>query len=128
MLERLQKKADEQLPGKPKVTITQSLQDSGCDLLIDWGAGAKYGVQLKSHHDISEPEFAGTTVVQIQDSRQHGLRGLYVLLAGDMTNQSQLQKVRGFAARVSKMKDKYVVVVSPERLWALLFGEEGTEV
>jgi len=124
MLNRLQRQADEQLPGRPRVTITQSLQDSGCDLLIEWGTDAKYGVQMKSHYDISEADFAGKTVGQIQDSRQHGLKGLYVLLAGDMTNQSQIQRVRGFQARVSKMKDKYVQVIAPERLWTLLFGEE----
>jgi hypothetical protein len=63
-------------------------------------------------------------LAQIQDSKQHGLNGLYVLLAGDLTSASQIQKVRNFISRVSKMKDKYVQVLPPERLWTLLFGEE----
>jgi len=125
MLVRLRHMADEQLPGRPTVVITQSLQDSGCDLTIYWGGGAKYGVQLKSHSDISKPDFAGKTVGQIQYSKQHGLKRLYVLLAGDMTDQSHVQKVRGFTSSVSKMNDKYVHIVPPERLWTLLFAEEG---
>jgi len=128
MLAILRQKGEEQLPGRPRVAILQSLPDAGCDLLIEWGAGAKYGVQLKSHHDIGKPDFPGKTVAQIQDSRQHGLKGLYVLLAADMTNQSQVQKVHAFTARVSKMKDKYVLVISPEQLWTLLFCDEEDEL
>jgi hypothetical protein len=33
-------------------------------------------------------------------------------------------KVRGFMSCVSRMNDKYVHVISPERLWTLLFGED----
>jgi hypothetical protein len=128
LLALLRQKAEEQLTGRPRVAILQSLQDAGCDRLIEWGVGAKYGVQLKSHHDISTPDFAGKTVAQIQDSRQHGLSGLYLLLAGDMTDVSQAQKVHGFTARVSRMKDKYFLVISPEQLWTLLFGEEADQV
>src|SRR5262249_51323366 len=84
-----------------------------------------YGIQLKSHYDINEEAFAPKTLTQIQDSRQHGLKRLYVLLAGDMTNRSQEEKVRSFEARVSKQNDHYTVSVCPERLWSLLFGNNG---
>ena len=120
----LQRKADDELPGTPRVTITQSLQDSGCDLLIDWGMDAKYGVQMKSHHDTGGADFAAKTVGQIQDSRRARPQGPLCLLAGDLTNQAQVQRVRGFQAQVSRMKDKYVQVIPPERLWTLLFGED----
>jgi AbiJ N-terminal domain 5 len=123
LLEILRKKAEVELPGKPRIVLTQSLQDAGCDLVIEWSDDAKYGVQLKSHFDISEKVFSGKTTSQIQHSRQHGLRRLYVLLAGDLTDRSQEQKTRGLAASVSKMKDSYVFVVSPEQVWTLLFGE-----
>ena len=123
MLEYLQGKADAELPGQPRVSITQSLQDAGCDMTIDWGTEAKYGVQLKSCADIGKPDFATSTVCQIQDSRQHGLQRLYVLLAGDLTDQSQVQRVRNLQSRVSRMKDKYVQVVPPERLWTLVFED-----
>jgi hypothetical protein len=68
--------ADDCLRRKPRVTIFQSLDDSGCDLLIEWAADARYGVQLKSHWDISQNNFAEKTLVQIQDSRAHGLNRL----------------------------------------------------
>lgn len=123
LLELLRKKAETELPGKPRIVLTQSLQDAGCDLIIEWSEDAKYGVQLKSHFDIGEKDFAAKTTSQIQNSRQHGLRRLYVLLAGDLTNPSQQQKGRGFDATVSKMKDSYVFSVSPERVWTLLFGK-----
>lgn len=123
MLDCLQRKADAGLSGRPRVSIMQSLHDAGCDLTIDWGTEAKYGVQLKSHGDISKPDFASSTVRQIQDSRQHDLQRLYVLLAGDLTDKAQAQKVRSLVSRVSKMNDKYVRVVPPERLWTLVFEE-----
>ena len=123
LLELLRTKADKALLGRPRIITTQSLQDAGCDLVIEWGAEAKYGVQLKSHFDISEKEFAAKTCSQIQNSRQHGLNRLYVLLAGDLTDKSQEQKVRGFEATVSKMNDSYVRTVSPERVWTLLLAD-----
>ncbi len=79
--------------GKPTVTIFQSLDDSGCDLLIEWAAHARYGVLLKSHWDINHNNFAEKTLVQIQDS-SHGLNRQYVLLAGDLTDISHAQKLR----------------------------------
>jgi hypothetical protein len=103
----------------PRLSIFQSLQDRGCDLLIEWGLQAKFGVQLKSHRDIGEEDFARNTLAQIQDSRQHGLQKLYVVLAGDLA--SQQQKIGGLHSRVSAMNDPYVTVVPPERAWPLLF-------
>jgi AbiJ N-terminal domain 5 len=123
LLEILRTKAEKELPGKPRIVPTQSLRDAGCDLVIEWRNDAKYGVQLKSHFDIGEKDFAVKTASQIQNSRQHGLRRLYVLLSGDLTDKSQEQKARGLAANVSKMRDSYVFVVSPEQVWTLLFGE-----
>jgi hypothetical protein len=123
LLVRLRARADQHLPGRPKVSIFQSLHDAGCDLLVDWGSDAKYGVQLKSYQDIAKEDFAVTTLSQIQDSKQHGLKRLYVLLAGDLTSKSQDQKVRAFESRISKMNDPYVKTVSPERVWTLILAE-----
>lgn len=121
LLRILRDKADAKLPGHQRTVILQCLGDAGCDLLIDWGGGFKFGIQLKSHYDIGEQDFAANTTRQIQDSRQHGLKKLYVLLAGDLTDNSQHDKVREFESRVSKMNDGYVVTVSPDRFWTLLF-------
>ena len=71
----------------------------------------------------SRQDFPVATLIQIQDSRAHGLKRLYVLLAGDLTDRSHAQKVREFESRVNKMDDAYIETVSPERLWTLLFGK-----
>jgi hypothetical protein len=80
------------LPDTPRISILQSLQDHGCDQLIEWPGRAKCGVQLKNNGDVEKEGFAAHTVAQIQDSRQHGLAKLYVILAADMTGNSNLQK------------------------------------
>lgn len=121
MVELLQNTLDEKLLNKPRLSILQSLQDRGCDLLIEWRDGTKHGVQLKSNGDIEDERFAATTIVQIQDSRQHGLKKLYVVFCGDLTSTSNCQKVRSILSRMSAMNDPYLIGVPPERAWPLLF-------
>src|SRR5690606_15720348 len=121
LVERLQTILDKQLPDRPRMTILQSLQDRGCDLLIEWRDGTKHGIQLKSNFDIEEETFTGTTIVQMQDSRQHGLAKLYVVFCGDLTSQSNRQKVRSILSRMSAMNDPYLLGVPPERALPLLF-------
>lgn len=128
LLIKLRRQLENQLTGGPQVSILQSLQDKGCDLLIDWGTQAKYGIQLKSHGDIADADFARTTLSQIQDSKQHGLQKLWVVLAGDLTDQSQRQRTRGLASRVSSMNDSYVRVVPPERAWTLVFPDSSGQI
>ena len=123
MVERLQEELESKLFESPRLFLTQSLQDRGCDLVIEWPQRAKYGVQLKSNGDVTETNFANKTIAQIQDSRQHNLRRLYVILAADITGNSNAQKVRGLMSRISAMNDPYVVAVPPERVWNLLFPE-----
>jgi len=104
-----------------QVSIFQSLGDAGCDIgLLFHAEGLKYGIQVKSHGDIGKNDFAKDTLAQIQDSRRHGLGQLYLVLAGDLTDLSQEQKVRGLDSRISQMKDDYVTVVPPEKAWMLL--------
>lgn len=124
MVERLQRLLDSQLFEHPRLSITQSLQDRGCDLLIEWPLRSKYGVQLKSNGDVEQGDFATKTLAQVQDSRQHGLERLFVILAADITENSNLQKVRGMISRISSMNDRYVVPIPPERAWSLLFSAD----
>ena len=109
-----------QLLEHPKLSILQSLQDRGCDLLVEWTHRGKFGVQLKSNGDVEEKSFAVKTLAQIQDSKQHGLERLYVILAADISSNSNIQKVRGFESRISTMNSPYVRVLPPERAWTLL--------
>jgi hypothetical protein len=123
LVTRLEVILETRLLERPRLSILQSLQDRGCDLLVEWPLRAKYGVQLKSNGDVEEEGFANKTLAQIQDSRQHGLERLFVVLAADITNASNAQKVRGILSRISSMNDPYVVTVPPERAWTLLFPE-----
>lgn len=119
---RLQMVLEERLPESPRIYVSQSLQDRGCDLVIEW-INVKSGVQLKSDGDVEKDDFASKTLAQIQDSRQHGLSQLYVVVAADITTESNLQKVRGMMSRISAMNDPYVVGVPPEQAWRLLLPE-----
>jgi hypothetical protein len=121
LLAQLRDILDATLPETPRISILQGLQDRGCDLLIEWPGRAKYGVQLKNNYDVEHAGFAANTVTQIQDSRQHGLARLFVVLAADITGNSNLQKVRAIESRISSMNDPYVGAVPPERAWNLLF-------
>jgi hypothetical protein len=130
LVTRLQGILEGRLLERPRISILQSLQDHGCDLLIEWPHRAKYGVQLKSHGDVEEKEFASHTVAQIQESRHHKLERLYVMIAADIRevrkgkrlDNANAQKVRGLISRISAMGDPYVVGVPPERAWTLLLG------
>lgn len=131
LLARLQGILDDRLLERPRMSILQSLQDRGVDLLVEWPERGKYGVQLKSHGDVEDKDFASHTLMQIQDSRQHGLEKLYVVVAADIRevrkgsklDNANSQKVRGLISRISSMCDPYVVVVPPERVWTLLLGQ-----
>jgi len=90
---------DERLSGGPRVSNLQSRADAGCDVLIELNYPAlKCGVQLKSWRDIKAEGFARNTLAQIQESRRHGLRRLYVVLCADLTDRSQKDKVGRGAA------------------------------
>jgi hypothetical protein len=121
LVTQLQGILESRLLEQPRLSILQSLQDRGCDLLIEWPLRAKYGVQLKSNGDVEEDGFANKTLAQMQNSRQHGLERLFVVLAADITNNSNVQKVRGMLSGISSMNDPYVVAVPPERAWSLFF-------
>ena len=82
LVERLQEELESKLFESPRLFLTQSLQDRGCDLVIDWPQRAKYGVQLKSNGDVTETNFANKTIAQIQDSRQHNLRSNCLVCQG----------------------------------------------
>ncbi|MEK6263010.1 MAG: hypothetical protein AABP62_30895 [Planctomycetota bacterium] len=124
LVERLQEFLEARLPENPRLAILQSLQDRGCDLLIEWPQRAKYGVQLKNNGDVEKLDFSVKTLAQIQDSKQHGLVRLYLVIAADITGVSNSQKVRGMISRISAMNDPYVVVIPPERAWSLLSPEQ----
>ena len=121
LLQSLQRAIDRQFGTALQVTIVHSLDEAGCDIGIRFpDSGVKRGVQLKSYQDVGQKCFARDTLAQIQDSRQHGLDRLYVVLCGDMKDCSQSQKVHGLLSRISRIGDDYVHAIPPERAWTLL--------
>jgi hypothetical protein len=130
LVRQLQEILEGRLLEHPRISILQSLHDRGVDLLVEWPNRGKYGVQLKSDGDVEEKDFAARTLVQIQDSHQHSLERLYVVIAADIREirngkkleNSKSQKVRGLMSRISSMNDPYIIVVPPERAWTLLFA------
>src|SRR5262249_42282399 len=54
LVTRLQGILESRLLERPQLSILQSLQDRGCDLLIEWPLRAKYGVQLQSEARLVE--------------------------------------------------------------------------
>lgn len=110
LVDRLLSYPESRLPAGTRLSDLQSFQDRGCDLLIEWSSGQKDGVQLKSNGDVEKADFSQKTVAQIQHSRQHGLRKLYLVLAADITRTSNSQKVRGMISTVSAMNDPSITL------------------
>jgi hypothetical protein len=99
----------------------QSLRDGGVDAtwhFASTGAIDRFGLQLKSWGDIehSEGSFRRSVMAQITESRQMKLSTLFLALAGDLTNRSQSEKVRGLMADIHRLLDDYVYVISPEKI------------
>jgi len=70
-------------------------------------------VQLKSNGEVEEEGFANRTLAQIQNSRQHGLERL--ILAAEITNNSNAHKARGMLSGISATYEPRVVAIPPER-------------
>jgi hypothetical protein len=121
LLRRLRTVLEATVPEHPRIDMLQGMHDHGCDLIVDWSAQAKYGIQLKNDDDVKERQFFTKTKAQITASHTHGVERLYIVLAGDISNKSNLEKVRQLESEISALNDPYVVPISPERSWNLLF-------
>lgn len=107
---------------------TQSLRDSGVDLAINIPkSGVKYGIQVKSHGDIENKHFSKNVLAQITQTKKHGLERLFLALAADLTDGSQLEKARGLAAELNQQKDDYVILIPPEKVLPIYKAFKGEE-
>jgi hypothetical protein len=104
---------------------TQSLRDGGVDSVWHYrssGPSSKLGIQVKSYSDFQNgngESFRCRVMAQIAESRQADLRHLILALGADLTSSSHRRKCRGLMADIERMKDGYVVAVSPEKLLGL---------
>lgn len=72
------------LVGNPKVFKTQALNDHGVDLIIEYPNRCKIGIQIKSHFDVSEKDFAVKVKAQFAESKFHGLDKWYLLICSPL--------------------------------------------
>ena len=107
--------------GEPLVVQgNQSRNDAGVDLLLLFvNSKKKIGIQIKSHYDISESSFQKNVKAQMVDSQRHGLDFYLIGFAGDMTSNSQKEKVGRMISEISQTNDKKVLVLQPEQVYPI---------
>lgn len=99
---------------------TQSLRDDGVDVLADFiNSKLRIGFQVKSYNDINAKDFTSKVKSQITDSRKHNLDKLILVLAGDSTDKSQNEKMRGLTSELHEMDD-YVAILQAEKVTIII--------
>jgi hypothetical protein len=116
--------------GEPVQTeIIHGMREEGIDITIDLlKSNIRFGVQIKTFGDIQEKGFADKIHSQINRSRKHGLSKYIMGFAGDLTNESQGEKVSGIISEIHQSKDdNYVLVISPVNLLTIckVYEEKG---
>jgi len=104
--------------GEPVVLYqNQSLRDAGVDVSVNLlSSNIKFGIQVKSHGDIEENDFTKNVKMQITDSAKHKISRFILAFAGDLTNNSQSQKVRGLISELGQRGTNEILVIPPEKL------------
>lgn len=98
----------------------QGLRDAGVDLYLEFiQSRVKMGFQVKSYNDIKDKDFSRQVDAQITRSHKHKLDYLFVCFAGDLTDNSQEQKIRGKISDFSQ-EGEYVHTISPEKLAVII--------
>jgi hypothetical protein len=111
---------------QPTAQNLQGLNDRGVDLEIKFTTAIySVGFQVKSYNDIDDDNFSQKIWQQIGQSRSYTVDQFYIILCGDMTNQSHYQKVRRFVASVAQGNYPEIAIISPEQAWQLYqsFGQ-----
>lgn len=99
----------------------QSLGDDGIDVIVNFlSSKIKIGFQAKSHGDIEKKDFSKDTLAQIQRSKTHDPKHLFVLFSGNLDNPSQLQKIRIIQSELDKIKDGYTICIAPEKVVTII--------
>lgn len=111
---------------------TQGLSDSGVDAIHSSAEDLRVGFQVKCSGDFNRNDRGGTfhqkVLSQIQASRAHKLKKLYLILAADLTNSSHLQKCRGLLNDLSIQGDGYVELIEPEAAAGLWRWSTGVSI
>lgn len=103
--------------GEPVVIQkTQSLQDAGVDLTVEFvSSRVKIGFQIKSYGDVKDKQFHKSVNAQISHSQRYKLEKLVIVIAGNMKDKTQDQRVRGLIAELEQRVDHYISIIPPEK-------------
>jgi len=113
------------LIGNPKVFKTQALNDHGVDLIVEYPNKCKIGIQIKSHFDVSEKDFAVKVKAQFAESKFHGLDKWYLLICASLTGtgkKNYSSKISHLINEFSSYKTSYHVVYSPQQMVNVFTG------
>lgn len=113
------------LIGNPKVFKTQALNDHGVDMIIENPNKCKIGVQIKSHFDVTEKDFAVKVKAQFAESQFHGLDKWYLLICSPLfesSGKSHSSKISHLINELSSYKTSYHVVYNPQQMVNVFTG------
>jgi hypothetical protein len=83
----------------------QSLQDAGVDVAIYFPESKfRIGIQVKTWGDIKRKDFSNSILAQKSQSKKHGISNLMLALAGDLTDESQVQKTNIIKSELSQLR------------------------
>lgn len=101
--------------GNPQIEFLQGLNDHGVDLILKTHDNIKIGFQIKSHHDVSEKNFAAKVKAQIVESLFHGIHKLYLLICSPYSSKKTNYKPRisHLLSELSSYKTTYFCYYSP---------------
>lgn len=96
----------------------------GCGI-IEYPNKCKIGIQVKSHFDVTEKEFAAKVKAQFANSKFHGLDKWYLFICSPLTEsggKSYSYKISHLINELSSYKTSYHVVYNPQQLVNVLTG------
>lgn len=105
------------LIGNPLVYKTQSLNDHGVDLIIEYPNKCKIGIQIKSHFDVKSDDFAVKVKAQLAESQFHGLDKWYLLICCPLKTKEKefTSKISHLINELSSYKTSYHIIYNPQQ-------------
>lgn len=95
----------------------QSLRDAGVDLTMNLvTTKINFGFQIKSYGDVREKKFSSKVNAQINQSHRHKLKKIVLAIAGNLTDKTQSERIRGLMSEIQQQSDNYVILVPPEKV------------
>ncbi|KKK88124.1 hypothetical protein LCGC14_2746320, partial [marine sediment metagenome] len=98
----------------------QSLKDEGVDLLVHFiESQIKFGLQIKSHGDISDKNFSTKLDAQILRTKKHDISALFIFFGGNLNDKSHFERIRQKISSISQIGIKNVYCINPEKFYTI---------